>query len=354
MCMHNAKRWIDGWRRSHAGDESSVDLQDIVRSIAFPVLGAVLILFLFAVGSLLGVELTENRSQKTGAAGDFYLVNGVEMHVRIIGDPHNDPTGAPLLLIHGFTVSGGHEYDRIIPELVSERSLIIPDLLGFGHSQRLKHLDRRYSRAGQARLLVELMDQLSVEQVDIAATSYGGSVALHLVLDRADLVRRMALIDAQVEDLQSAAYRSLCELPLDLNRVILWNYQGSSPVSEAIALENCGQIGYCPTEAELKQRKEIASIEGTTEALTSFCLSQSNINIVNKLHLIQSPLLVIWGQQDEVLSQRQRRLLIEHAEVTKQVLMPRTGHAPHLEQPAEVARILLQFFNPSGYATLKG
>jgi pimeloyl-ACP methyl ester carboxylesterase len=164
----------------------------------------------------------------------------------------------------------------------------------------------------------------------------------------------VALIDAQVEDFQSHAYRSLCELPLDLNRVILWNYQGASPVSEAIALEDCGEVGYCPTEADLEQRETIASIEGTTEALTSFCLSQSDLNIIDKLHRIRSPLLVIWGEEDDVLNQRQLRLLLEHARITKKVLLPATGHAPHLEHPEQTARILLEFFKPSDRLTRKG
>lgn len=326
---------------SRSGDDAHS--RQISRWVVAPILGIGILALFLVLASLLGIEIAERKSHRAGAAGTFFTVNGVELHVRLIGDPGHDPTGSPLLLIHGFTISGGHEYDRIIPALKDERRLIVPDLLGFGHSERLKQKDPRYSRQGQAELLAEIVRQSGVDRVDVVGTSYGGGVALYLALENPDLVRQLVLIDAQVEDLQSAEYRSLCELPLDLDRVILWNYQGSSPLSEAIALDECGEVGYCPTESELALRKEVARVEGTTQALTAFCSSQSELDIVTRLDEIGQPLLVIWGLEDEVLSGRQLDLLNQHAKITKQVLMPATGHAPHLGHPSRVAQILLDF-----------
>ncbi len=337
-------RLLNWWRRVWPGSDD-LHKKHISRWFTLPLLGVTFIAALLVFGSLLGIEITEEKGHRAGAEGEFFELDGVELHARLIGGPGSDPTGVPLLLIHGFTISGSHEYDRIIPELKTERSLILPDLLGFGHSDRLLHTDERYTRAGQADLLVELLRETGVDQVDIVATSYGGGVALKLSLNHPDRIRKLALIDAQVDDLQSAELQSLCEFPLNLDRIIFWNYQGSSPLSEAIALENCGDVGYCPTEAELAIRKEIAQIEGTTEALTAFCESQTRLDIIDDLDTLQKPILLVWGLQDEVLSDRQRRLLIEHAHISEQVLLEATGHAPHLERPARVAQFLLDFFS---------
>lgn len=40
-----------------------------------------------------------------------------------------------------------------------------------------------------------------------------------------------------------------------------------------------------------------------------------------------------------------RLLLVEHADITEQVLLPATGHAPHMERPNHVAEFLLDFFS---------
>ena len=85
----------------------------------------------------------------------------------IKGDLTNDPTGAPLLLLHGFSIGA---YDTWFPwadRLTSARTIIVPDMLGFGHSERVTapHLDLTHQ--GQAALLNGLLDALDVEQIDL-------------------------------------------------------------------------------------------------------------------------------------------------------------------------------------------
>lgn len=316
-----------------------------VRRLLYLVLGLVLLLFVVLMTTATGIFLTERGEVQAGAQGRFVEVKGRQLHVRLFGDPETDPQEPPLLLIHGFSVVGGHEYDRIIPELEGRRSLIVPDLLGFGGSERLPQTDPHYDRAGQALLLSALLQRLDVEKVDAVGASYGGGVALQLALQRPDLVRRMALIDAQVEEMRSETYKKLCRLPFGLNRAVMWNYKGSSPLATWIASSGCGQVGYCPGEAELDLRWRFASVEGTTEALVAFCKSQNDPHIVEQLGEIEGPVLVMWGLSDDVLPERQREVLISRLEEPEQIVFPATGHAPHLERPRQVAQQLLDFFD---------
>ncbi|MGI8777358.1 MAG: alpha/beta fold hydrolase [Acidimicrobiales bacterium] len=92
--------------------------------------------------------------------------------VRTLGD-----TGSPVLLLHGLVASGifwGGAYDR----LVERHRLVVPDLLGFGGSDRP---DGRYGPDDHVQAVVECLDVLGVhEPVTIGAHSLGCVVGLRM------------------------------------------------------------------------------------------------------------------------------------------------------------------------------
>jgi len=92
--------------------------------------------------------------------------------VRTLGE-----TGSPVLLLHGLVASGvfwGAAYDR----LGRRHRLVVPDLLGFGGSDRP---DGRYGPDDHVQALVECLDALGVhEPVTIGAHSLGCLIGLRM------------------------------------------------------------------------------------------------------------------------------------------------------------------------------
>jgi pimeloyl-ACP methyl ester carboxylesterase len=61
------------------------------------------------------------------------------------------------------------------------------------------------------------------------------------------------------------------------------------------------------------------------------------------LHRIDVPTLVIWGEQDRFAAPSYGRQLAEHIPNAELRMLPGAGHYPHIEQSAEVIKMIEAF-----------
>src|SRR5579859_2975733 len=116
----------------------------------------------------------------------FFVHNGQKLHFLERG------RGQPLLLIHGLGSSGA-DWALQAPALEDGFRLIVPDLPGSGHSERLPG---GCSIERFADSLWALCDHLGARRINIAGFSLGGAVALEMALTRPERVRRLAMINS--------------------------------------------------------------------------------------------------------------------------------------------------------------
>jgi pimeloyl-ACP methyl ester carboxylesterase len=107
------------------------------------------------------------------------------MSVQLTGE------GPPLLLLHGLGGSGRY-WAGLAPLLAGNRTLIAPDLAGFGRSDK-PHVD--YTRDFHLDALDSLLTALHVEGLaDVAGHSMGGILAALLARRRPAMVASLAVI----------------------------------------------------------------------------------------------------------------------------------------------------------------
>jgi haloacetate dehalogenase len=105
--------------------------------------------------------------------------------------------GPPVLLLHGHprTSATWHE---VAPELVRRGSRVVcPDLRGYGRSRGPEPTadHSAHSKRAVAGDAVAVMRHLGHERFAVAGHDRGGAVALRLVLDHPESVRRVAFLD---------------------------------------------------------------------------------------------------------------------------------------------------------------
>lgn len=83
-----------------------------------------------------------------------------------------------VLFIHGFPTAGW-DFSRLLPGLVGDYRLVLPDMLGFGFSDKPKR--HVYTIHEQADLLEELVQALGLERFHVMAHDYGDSVAQEML-----------------------------------------------------------------------------------------------------------------------------------------------------------------------------
>ncbi|PKO57975.1 MAG: 2-hydroxy-6-oxo-2,4-heptadienoate hydrolase, partial [Betaproteobacteria bacterium HGW-Betaproteobacteria-19] len=107
---------------------------------------------------------------------------------------HDLGSGFPLLLIHGSGpgVSGYVNWRTVMNELARERRVIIPDMVGFGFTER--PAGQRYDVDVWVAQAIGLLDALGIEQADIVGNSFGGALALKLAIRYPKRLRRIVLM----------------------------------------------------------------------------------------------------------------------------------------------------------------
>ena len=108
-----------------------------------------------------------------------------------------DRTGAsgkpPALLLHGWP-GDRTDYREVVPLVAAGREAVVPDLRGFGESD--KHQAdpaSQYTAAAQARSLIGLMEELHLGPNVIAGYDIGSRIAQAIARDRPDLVRALVI-----------------------------------------------------------------------------------------------------------------------------------------------------------------
>ncbi len=92
-------------------------------------------------------------------------------------------SGPSMTLLHGFP-SSSHDWAKVAPALAADHSLLMPDFLGFGASD--KPAEHEYSLHEQTDLVQALWAREGVEQTILVAHDYAVSVTQELLARRAE------------------------------------------------------------------------------------------------------------------------------------------------------------------------
>jgi pimeloyl-ACP methyl ester carboxylesterase len=246
-------------------------------------------------------------------------------------------SGEPLLLLHGI---GHHRqvWDPVLPALAAERDVIAVDLPGCGESPALPD-GMAHDLPTMNTVLAALCEALEIERPHVAGNSLGGLLALDLA--RARLVRSVTALSPagfwnDVE--RRYAFTVLMTMRQIAQRMPV-------PVVEALARPAIGRTlltstiyarpGRRSPEAVVAETLALARAQGFSETLRSGRSVQFTDDIVG------TPVTVAWGNRDRLLIPRQgvrAKTVIPRARLVR---LPGCGHVPMNDDPALVARVLL-------------
>jgi len=117
--------------------------------------------------------------------GSYADINGARIFYQVAGH------GTPLLLIHGFPLSG-QLYQSQLAGLSNRFQVITPDLRGFGKSQAP---DANASIVTYAQDMLALLDRLGIQTAIIGGHSMGGQITLEMYKEQPQRFAGMLLID---------------------------------------------------------------------------------------------------------------------------------------------------------------
>ncbi|GGW58237.1 alpha/beta fold hydrolase [Streptomyces galilaeus] len=245
--------------------------------------------------------------------------------------------GEPLLLLHGI---GHHRqaWDPVVDILATERDVITVDLPGFGASPSLPD-GLTYDLATTTAVFSAFCETLELDRPHVGGNSLGGLLALEL--GREKRVR-------SVTALSPAGFWSEAERRYAFG-VLLTMRQLSRrmplPLVERLSRSAAGRTALTSTIYARPARRSPEAVVAETLALagaTGFdqtLRSGASVRFTDDIPGI--PVTVAWGSRDMLLVRRQgvrAKRIIPRARLVR---LPGCGHCPMNDDPALVARVLL-------------
>ncbi|MEU3745838.1 MULTISPECIES: alpha/beta fold hydrolase [Streptomyces] len=246
-------------------------------------------------------------------------------------------SGEPLLLLHGI----GHHWqawEPVLDILAGEREVIAVDLPGFGASDGLPE-DCPYDLAGVVPVLGAFCEAVGFDRPHVAGNSLGGLLAIEL--GREKLVR-------SVTALSPAGFWSEAERRYAFGT--LRAMRGAAlalpvPVIERLSRTPAGRTVLTSTIYARPGRRSPEAVVAETLALrgaTGFHQTLAAGRAARFRDDVPAvPVTVAWGTRDRLLLRRQGVRAKHALPDARLVRLPGCGHVPMNDDPALVARVLL-------------
>lgn len=223
-------------------------------------------------------------------------------------------SGRTVLLLHG---GAGPASVSAFADLLAERTgtrVMTPVHPGFGGTPRPTTLS---TVAGLAEVYAGLLDTLDLDDVTVIGNSVGGWIAAELALRHSPRVARIALVDAVGIDVPGRPVADFFALTPD--QIAEHSYYDPSKA-------------VIPDPATLPQAAREVLL-GNRAALAIYGGDMTDAGLLTRLHSIDVPALVIWGEADRIADPDYGRAYAAAIPGARFVLLDRTGHVPQIETP---------------------
>lgn len=268
------------------------------------------------------------------------LIHGHQIAFRRMG------SGPVVVLLHGMAASSA-TWQRVMPTLAKEFTVVAPDLLGHGESDKPR---ADYSLGGHASGVRDLMIALGYERATLVGQSFGGGVAMQMAYQYPERCERLVLVGSGGLGAEVSPMLRMLSLPgaeyvLPLGCHRLWR-QGLSRLGAGLR-----RLGWHPGPAwaEVARAYDALSDRSAREALLMTLRSVvdhhgQRVSARDRLYLSSDiPMLIVWGDQDRIIPVQ--HAVDAHAALpgSRLDIFPSIGHFPHVESPTRFALALSAF-----------
>lgn len=252
--------------------------------------------------------------------------------------------GPPVVLLHGLAATK-LSYLPLLPALARNHRVIVPDLPGHGESTKPR---ASYTPAYFASVILGLFDELGLDRAAVIGNSMGGRIALEVAAE-SDRVRGLVLLDPAPAGVSFPLYvRLLRMLPTGVGAVPI-------PLRKRIVA-----FGIRSLFADPDRLPRGAYLAGADEFIRIYRHGRARVALLSairglmtddedrfweRMAGIETPTLVLWGNEDRLIPVRLGRRLAETMPGARLVVLPGVGHVPQFEVPEDARRRVQVFLD---------
>ena len=268
----------------------------------------------------------------------FASVDGMRLHWAELGDASQR---VPVVLLHGLNDSY-LSWKRVAPALAEDRRVLMPDLPGYGLSDRP---NASYALQWHAQVMAKWLEAVGLEKVDIVGHSFGGGVAQVMLLECPTRIRRLVLVASGGLGREVTPALRLASLP----HVVELFGQRFMALGTRVALHG-HRAGFSKQEV-----KELSAMNRRPGSARAFARTVRDVidlcgqrrMFFQRAHQVAElpPIAVCWGDRDAIIPAAHGRAFAESVEGVVLRQFEGCGHYLHNEQPGAFARIVREFLD---------
>jgi pimeloyl-ACP methyl ester carboxylesterase len=234
--------------------------------------------------------------------------------------------GPPLLFLHGGDYFAQHR--EFLDRLAQRWRVIAPRHPGFGNSARP---DGFRTVHDLAYLYLDLLEGGDFGKAILVGASFGGWIALEICLRSCAPIDRLVLMDSLGVKFGGREDRDIADIY-------------ALPNDEVLRRTFCDPASAAPDYSQLGD-DELAAVarDRQATALYGWRPYMHDPGLCQWLHRVRVPSLVIWGEEDGIVTRDYGRKLCRALPGAHFEAIPRAGHYPQIERPGEVADAIGRF-----------
>ena len=240
-------------------------------------------------------------------------------------------SGPPLVFLHG--AAGAGLWSPALVELAQSFTVYLPSHPGFGTSDWPDWLDGIDDLVFHYRDLIEV---LGLEKPNVAGASLGGWIAAELAVVYPERIGKLVLGNAAGLAIEGVEVPDIFLLTPEQTTRLL--YHDPAKADQAVA-----RLANLTPEQTARMTRDRAAT-----ARLAWQPYFYNPKLARRLERIRVPTLIVWGAQDRLFPLALGEAYARAIPGARLAVIDQCGHSPHNEQPAEFARILVEFLGMSG------
>lgn len=235
-----------------------------------------------------------------------------------------------IVLIHGLGASA-ERWEFVIPEFSKHHKVIVPDLIGFGHSDK-PLVD--YTTDFFSDFLGNFLQKLGIKRTHIIGSSLGGQITAEFTSKNQDLIENLVLVSPS-----GIMKHSTPALDAYIMAALYPNLEVAQNAFEMMAGPT-RVINQKIIEDFVKRMK----LPNAKMAFMSTLLGLKNADLITKsLQKISAPSLIIWGEDDPVIPVKYADDFVSSIPDCRFYMMDNCGHTPYVDDPERFSKLVLDF-----------
>ncbi|MCH7737104.1 MAG: alpha/beta hydrolase [Chloroflexi bacterium] len=234
-------------------------------------------------------------------------------------------SGPPVLVLHGG--DGPVDHLPFAERISGSFELLHPTHPGFDGTPIPEHFD---GLQDLIFLYLDLIDSLDLQDAILVGFSMGGWLASEIAVMSTGRFSKLVLVDSVGIKPGGPFDRDIADVfALSVEELLqaTWHDRSLAPLH--------GQM----TDAEL----QIIASDKIAHGLYTWEPYMHNPKLRYRLHRIDIPTLLIWGENDGIVKTEYGAALRDLIPGARMSVIPEAGHHPHIEQPGEFAARFLDF-----------